>query len=91
MNQFQAQMDQVVAHWRQKLSAFLRACRFAGGTLPPEHALELADGIMMLYEGAVALFGMTGDEAYIRRLEADGLRLAHGYLRAEGHVYVAEK
>ncbi len=80
MDQFQDEMDHVVARWRAELSAYLRGCRFAEGKLPPEQAIELTDGIMMLYEGAVALFGMTGDEAYIKRLEVDGLRLARGYL-----------
>ncbi|MCB1316449.1 MAG: TetR family transcriptional regulator C-terminal domain-containing protein, partial [Leptospiraceae bacterium] len=81
MNQYQEPMDAIVSAWRERLADFLCSCDDSRKNLDSKQALELADSIMIQFEGAVALYNMTGDEHFIRKLERDvlqfvGLRLS---------------
>jgi TetR/AcrR family transcriptional regulator, transcriptional repressor for nem operon len=69
---FRTELKSIVEARRQKLNLYLQSCTIQGRVPPPGFPVQaLADRIILVYQGGIALFAMSGDEGYIRRLEQE--------------------
>ncbi|MEQ9366327.1 MAG: TetR/AcrR family transcriptional regulator [Leptospirales bacterium] len=69
---FNQALARVVELRRRQLSIYLRRCKVDGRTLPAGYPVrELADRVILVYQGGIGLYAISGDDAYIRRLEKE--------------------
>lgn len=69
---FDRSLERIVARRRRLLSDYLRACDVDGQALPAGFPVrDLADRIILIYQGGISLFAMSRDDIYIRRLERE--------------------
>jgi AcrR family transcriptional regulator len=66
--------------WLDVLDKYLRGAVYTGKTFNKKRCRELAELIMMLYEGAIQLYIITRDEKYIQLMKKQTLNLAKQYL-----------
>lgn len=65
-------LKSIVELRRKKLTVFLQSCTIQGRSLPAEYPVrDLADRVIQSYQGGIALFALSGDQTYIRRLEKE--------------------
>ncbi len=70
--EFEMQLKEIVARRRRSLAAYLKRCTYRGRPLPVGFpAQELADRIILMYQGGITIFAMSGDQAHIRGLEKE--------------------
>ncbi len=67
---YRPELNEVVRRWRETLALFLVKC--GKGELSAPEALRMCDRLMISYEGAVALFRITGASGFLERLEEEG-------------------
>ncbi len=65
--EFAPQLPGIVTRWRRELERYLASCDLA---LTPAEARQFSRQILVLYQGAVQMWRITGELAYFRNFEA---------------------
>jgi len=74
VKKFEKQTLGIFQRWRKILEDYIAVCRFQNPYFQPDPA-DFADHVLMLYQGSLQMYSLTGEEKFIAILEKELLEL----------------